>query len=207
MGSFLDFVREHVPAGRVLEIGCGDGALARELDAAGYEVVAIDPVAPEGAIFRRVTLAELDEAGPFDAAVAAFSLHHVHELDAALDRVVALLAPGGIVCVDEFAPERLDESTADWYYGQLRALGAARGSGVPASLDALRAEWAAEHEGLHGYDRIRPALDARFAERAFSWEPHLHRYLDAVAGDTLERALIDAGAIRALGYRYAGAPR
>ena len=207
MGSFLDFVRDHVPAGRVLEIGCGDGALARELDAAGYEVVAIDPVAPEGAIFRRVTLAELDEPGPFDAAVAAFSLHHVHELDAALDRVLELLAPGGVVCVDEFAPERLDESTADWYYGQLRALGAARGSGVPASLDALRAEWAAEHEGLHGYDRIRPALDARFSERAFSWEPHLHRYLDSVAGDALERALIDAGAIRALGYRYAGAPR
>ncbi len=207
MGSFLDFVRDHVPAGRVLEIGCGDGALARELDAAGYEVVAIDPVAPEGAIFRRVTLAELDEPGPFDAAVAAFSLHHVHALDAALDRVVELLAPGGVVCVDEFAPERLDEVTADWYYGQLRALGAARRSGVPASLDALRAEWAAEHEGLHGYDRIRPALDARFSERAFSWGPHLHRYLDAVAGDALERALIDAGAIRALGYRYAGAPR
>lgn len=207
MRSFLDFVRDRVPAGRVLEVGCGEGALARELDAAGYEVLAIDPVAPEGAIFRRVTLADLDEPGPFDAVVAAFSLHHVHDLDRALDRVVGLLAPGALLLVDEFAHDRLDEATADWYYGRLRALASARGDAVPASLDALRAEWAAEHEGMHGYDRMRTALDARFDERAFSWEPHLHRYLGGPAGDALERALIDAGAIRPIGYRYAGAPR
>jgi hypothetical protein len=54
---------------------------------------------------------------------------------------------------------------------------------------------------------MRPALDARFDERAFSWEPYLHRYLDGAAGDTLERALIEGAAIQATGYRYAGAPR
>jgi len=205
---FLDFVAEHVPAGaRMLEVGCGAGALARELDAAGYDVLAIDPVAPGGAIFRRVALEELDDPGPFDAVVAAFSLHHVHDLDAALDRIAAQLAPDGVLVLDEFAHDRLDEPTADWYHGHLRALAAARGTAVPASLEALRAEWEAEHEGLHGHAIMRPALDARFDERAFSWEPYLHRYLDGVAGEALERTLIDAVAIQATGYRYAGTPR
>ena len=208
MTSFSSFVQTHVaPGGRLLEVGCGDGGLARELDADGYDVLAIDPAAPEGAIFRRVRLEELDSDGPFDAVVAAFSLHHVHGLDAALDRIAGLLAPGGVLVLDEFAFDRLDEATADWYYGQLRALGAARGGEVPASLEALRAEWEAEHEGFHGYATLRPALDARFEERAFSWEPHLHRYLDGAVGDALERTLIEAGAIQAIGYRYAGTPR
>jgi len=206
--TFFDFVVAQAPArARVLEVGCGDGALAVELDAAGYDVLAIDPVGPEGAIFRRVTLEELDEPGPFDMVVASRSLHHVHDLAAALERIAALLAPAGVLALDEFAHDRLDEPTADWYYGQLRALAAARGTEVPASLDALLAEWEAEHEGLHGYEAIRPALDARFDERAFAWEPYLHRYLDGVVGEALERTLIEAGAIQATAYRYGGTPR
>ena len=206
--TFFDFVVAHAPAGgRVLEIGCGDGALARELDAAGFDVLAIDPVAPVGAIFRRVALEELDEDGPFDAVVASMSLHHVHDLGAGLDRIAGLLGRGGLLLLDEFAFDRLDEATADWYHGQLRALAAARGREIPPSPDVLRAEWEAEHAGLHGYAVMRPTLDARFDERAFFWEPYLHRYLDGAAGDTLERALIEAAAIQAIGYRYAGAPR
>src|SRR5206468_8596581 len=41
------------PPTRLLEVGCGGGELARLLAAAGHEVVAIDPRAPEGRIFRR----------------------------------------------------------------------------------------------------------------------------------------------------------
>jgi SAM-dependent methyltransferase len=202
--SFSDFVRAQVRSGRVLEVGCGDGALALELASPGYDVLAIDPEAPGGEIFRRVTLEELDEPGPFDAVVASRSLHHVHDLDAALDRIAALIAPGGFVLLDEFAHDRLDEPTAEWYYGQLRALGAARGHPVPRSLDALREEWAAEHEGLHGSDVILPALAARFEERALTWGPYLWRYVDGVSTRDLEATLVDVGVIQALGYRYAG---
>jgi len=156
---------------------------------------------------RRVAFEEVDDDGPFDAVVASMSLHHVHDLGAALDRIAGLLGRGGLLLLDEFAFDRLDEPTADWYHGQLRALAAARGREVPPSPGALRAAWEAEHAGLHGYAVMRPALDARFDERAFSWEPYLHRYLDGAAGDTLERALIEGAAIQATGYRYAGAPR
>ncbi len=54
----------------VLEVGCGAGNLACALDAAGYRVLAIDPEAPEGAIFRRIRVEELDVAERVDAAIA-----------------------------------------------------------------------------------------------------------------------------------------
>ena len=133
--EFSEFVLARLPAppARVLEVGCGSGELALALDAAGYDVLAIDPVAPEGAIFRRTTLEELDDPGPFAAVVASLSLHHVEDLDVALDRIAALLASDGVLLVDEFAPDRYNDSTTDWYYGQWRALAVARGDDAAAA--------------------------------------------------------------------------
>jgi hypothetical protein len=37
--------------------------------------------------------------------------------------------------------------------------------------------------------------------------PFLYRLLGGVATEVLEQALIDAGAIRPIGFRYAGVPR
>jgi hypothetical protein len=105
---------------------------------------------------------------------------------------------------DEFGWDLADESTLDWLHGQRRALAAAGHGEAPASLDAVREEWEAEHLGLHRVEAIRAAVDARFEERAFVWTPFLYRKLGGVATEVLEQALIDAGAIRALGFRYAG---
>jgi SAM-dependent methyltransferase len=163
--DFTEFVLSQLPPpARVLELGCGAGRLAHALAAAGYDVLAIDPVAPEGALFRRVTLEELEDPGPFDAVVAQRSLHHLHDLGAALDRVHALLRP--------------------------------KGGGA--------ADWAAEHQGLHGYDALHHGLVARFGERAFSWEPYLYQLLGGVASEDLERTLIGVGAIQPLGFRWVG---
>jgi SAM-dependent methyltransferase len=182
----------------VLEVGCGHGELARELDAAGYEVVAIDPDAPRGPIFRSVALEELDEAETYDAAVAVRSLHHVHDLGAALDKL-ARLAP--LLVLDEFTWDRLDAPTADWYRGQARVL---RAEGHDPQELGTAEEWAGEHAGLHGYETIRRELRARYEERHFAWTPYLYRYLGAPATEELERSLIAAGAIQALGFRYVG---
>jgi SAM-dependent methyltransferase len=128
---------------RVLEVGCGEGELARALDAAGYDVVAIDPEAPAGRIFRRTTIEEFDEAGPFDAVVASLSLHHVHDLGGALDKLVRMLR--GPLILNEQAWDRLEPMTP---------------------------EWEEEHAGLHGYAVMRTELDARFQERFFEWRPY-----------------------------------
>ncbi len=206
---FEEFAREHLPAppARVLDVGCGQGELTTALAVAGYDVLGIDPLAPHQDLFRRITLEDLEDSERFDAVLAGFSLHHIRDLDLALDKIAGLLAPGGVLVVDEVAWDRLDDTTLDWLYGQRRALAAAGHGDAPASHAELRREWEAEHLGLHGFAALREALSARFDEREFEWTPHLHRKLAGVATEVLEQALIDAGAIQALGFRYAGVVR
>lgn len=106
-------------------------------------MVAIDPEAPEGSIFRRTTIEVFDEAGPFDAIVASRSLHHVDDLGGVLDKLAGLLR--GLLILNEFAWDRYERITP---------------------------EWEDEHAGLHGYAEMRPALDARFDECYFEWRPY-----------------------------------
>jgi SAM-dependent methyltransferase len=139
------FVLSQLPTApaRVLEVGCGEGELARALADAGYDVVAIDPDAPEGPIFRRTTIEALDDPGPFDAVVASRSLHHVEDLGGVLDKLVRLLR--GPLVLNEFAWDRREPMTP---------------------------EWEEEHAELHGYAVMRPELDARFEEHLFEWRPY-----------------------------------
>src|SRR4051812_40164592 len=99
--DLLAFVRANLPAPpvRLLEIGAGDGELARALAGAGYEVLSIDPD-PGGENVRPVALHELDERpGSFDTALAVTSLHHVEPLEESLAHAAELLAPDGVLLV------------------------------------------------------------------------------------------------------------
>lgn len=210
MIPFERFLAERLPAApaRVLEVGCGRGELTTALAVAGYDVVGIDPAAPDGERFRRLKLEDLGaEEGPFDAVVAAFALHHVRDLEAALEKIARLLRPGGVLALDEFGWELLDEPTLDWLYGQLRALAAADGREAPVSPEALREEWESEHLGVHGSEAMRAALAQGFDELVFERQPYLYRRLGGPATAVLEQALVESDAIRALGFRYAGTPR
>ena len=184
---------------RVLEVGCGNGRLARALDDVGHRVVAIDPVAPEGPVFQAVTLEEFADPGRFDAVVASRSLHHIHDLAGALSKLERLLVPGGRLIIVEHAFDRFDEPTADWYLEKRRA----KGAHAPGSPQACLAEWEADHAGLHGYAAMRRELDLRFTERRFAWTPSLYLELGKAVEEE-ERMLIEAGSIQATGFEYVG---
>jgi SAM-dependent methyltransferase len=197
----LQFVTAHLPsaASRVLEVGCGDGRLARALDDLGYQVVAIDPAAPEGAIFQAVSLEEFADPVRFDAIVASRALHHIHDLAGALSKLQRLLVPGGRLIVVEHAFDRLDERTAGWYLENRRA----KDPHAPLSLQACLAEWEADHAGLHGSTAMRRELGLRFTERWFAWTPSLYLELGK-ALESEELSLIEDGSIQATGFEYVG---
>jgi SAM-dependent methyltransferase len=199
--EFTGFALSQLPEAprRVLEVGCGrEGGVAPSLAAAGYDVLAIDPHAPAGLLYRQITLEELDDPGPFDAVVAGCVLHHVDPLASALDKLARL---GPLLILDEFAWNHVDEPTIDWYESQHSVLVAAgRTPKGPPDLS----EWRARHTDLHPYETLRAEIDARYDERHFEWRPYFYRWLEGPATESLEAGLIAAGAIRPIGFRYAG---
>jgi SAM-dependent methyltransferase len=202
--SALDFATTNLPPppARVLDVGCGDGALTLELIARGYEARGIDPRAPDGPAFERIGLEDLRVERPYDAAVAVVSLHHVADLELAVDRLAAAIVPGGVLLVDEFDRERLDEPTTAWLRCQREALAAAGIGHEHAAAD-----------GRHGlddiftWDVVRRALAARFEERSVERGEYLYRYETHPALQPLERAMIELGAIEPTGVRYVGRAR
>ncbi|MDN4477718.1 class I SAM-dependent methyltransferase [Demequina sp. SYSU T00039] len=102
-----------------LDVGCGEGYLARRLAERGLEVTAIDsdPAAiararaqghtvdlldsedsehpsPSPSITYRVGDVMTEELGTYDVVTAVTTLHHL-DLEAGLERLAALVAPGG----------------------------------------------------------------------------------------------------------------
>jgi SAM-dependent methyltransferase len=202
------FVREQLPPppASVLEVGCGDGDLARELDAAGYDVVAIDPEAPSGPIFRAVKLEDFDGSGPYDRVVASLSLHHIHDLGAAVDKIATLLEPGGLLVLNEWDRERFQGRTARWYFHQRQALAALgrEHAEIEPTFDDWWPEWHRRRSDVHPYTAMRRELDRRFSERLFEWVPYLYGYRLGGDVEPLERALIESSEIEAVGFRYVG---
>jgi SAM-dependent methyltransferase len=201
--DFATFALSQLPAApaRVLEVGCGRrGGVTPALAEAGYDVLGIDPDAPVGERFRAVALEQFDEQ-PFDAVVAERVFHHVHPLEPALDKV-ARMSP--LVLLDEFAWERMDEPTCDWYEAQHRALTAAGRETIgPPDL----VQWRAEHDDLHPSGVLLQELRVRFEERLYEDRPYLYRWLAGPATEQLEQALLDAGAIQPIGFRWVGVRR
>jgi len=104
----FEALRELAPR-RVLEVGCGGGAFAARLQAAGMEVVAVDrsPQMVELARTRGLdaSLGDVRKLpfadGEFDVAVANFMLYHVPDADTALAEL-ARVAPALVAATNGY---------------------------------------------------------------------------------------------------------
>jgi len=178
----------------VLEVGAGEGELAVALTDAGYAVTAIDPE-PRGDNVRPIALGDLDPAtGPFAGAVAIRSLHHVHPLDASLERLAQVLEPGARLLVDEMDVAAFDLRAADWWLRQQAAQG--------REFDKSANDLVEEHRAhLHPLDVILEALARWFTFGTPVCGPWLYRWELGPAYQADEEALIASGELPAMGSR------
>jgi SAM-dependent methyltransferase len=186
------FVRAALPPApaRILEIGAGEGELAADLAAAGYDVVAIDPAGGPPHV-RQVPLHALDEpAGSFAAAVAVLSLHHVEPLPESSRRLAQLIAPGGRLVVDEFDVARFDQAAASWWLDH-----GGRPHDPPEMVADMRAH-------LHSLAVLVTELGRWFDIGEPVRGAYLHRWEIDPALRTDEEEAIAAGRIPATGARF-----
>jgi SAM-dependent methyltransferase len=187
------YVRAALPAppARVLEIGAGDGSLARALRAAGYDVTAVDPMAEPDSGVEPIPLHAV-EAPPrhFDAAVAIVSLHHVVPLGESLRRLSEVLRHGARLVVDEMDLDAYDPRAAVWWLGH---------SQVEKDPHDMLAEL---QEHIIPVSRIREELAAWFDLGEPVPGPYLYRWKIDPALRSEEEQLIAEGAIPAVGKRF-----
>jgi GrpB-like predicted nucleotidyltransferase (UPF0157 family) len=106
--EFANLIAQYVPApARLLEVGAGEGELARTLDGAGYDVVALDRHLRSTFPVVESAFEDFDaEPQSFDGILAQLVLHHVENLDAFLEKCSASLRPRGILAIDDYGWER-----------------------------------------------------------------------------------------------------
>ncbi len=99
-------------AARILDVGCGNGALCRELSSQGFEVVGVDP-SPSGVAVARQALPEVRfevmqvqedllerlQSDPFDAVISTEVIEHVYDPRTFVKGCWNALKPGGSLIV------------------------------------------------------------------------------------------------------------
>ncbi len=226
----LDYVLHNLPANcrRILEVGCGEGELARNLLDVGFEVVAVDDDLDAVTAARQLGVTvhhgvwpELDVSG-FDAVLFTRSLHHVRSLRRAVEQAQVVLNPAGRVIVEDFRYTDLDKGTIMWFAGMVRLLMA---TGVidcrddwltpfseakdPVSL------WRTNHgHDLHSADAIHGVLREVFGKVERIGAAYFFRYVSSVISERnrrerigkvfsdIEEFLVDSNQIEPLGQRF-----
>jgi SAM-dependent methyltransferase len=223
----LNFVRSALPEGarRLLEVGCGDGALAAALGIAGLEVVAIDsdPANVAKARSRGVDACQAEwpdfSAGTFDAVLFTRSLHHVKALDASVAAAFQVLGEFGRIIVEDFLAEGEPSRSAAWFDSLATLLH--RSGLLPHPTEFLQHRLGIlacnQHHHdleLHSSALIGAALAGQAATVRQKSSAYYFRYLlpalnevDRLAEALLahELELIAAGLIDPLGRRYVAA--
>jgi ubiquinone/menaquinone biosynthesis C-methylase UbiE len=190
---------------QALDLGCGSGRHTVLLADRFEEVVAVDLSRPMLELARakrrrpnivyvesdlRAVMPERD--GPFDLVFSAYTLHHVADLEAVLQQIRSLVAPGGLVVLVDIVDRR--GRTPRWR----RYLEAARR--LPADLMQRGPRKAAEVYGL----RTHPAWLAHLNADSYLSPDAFERRYGAVF-DGARFASLDLGRVKTMWWRQGSA--
>jgi len=123
--DFLNSNWQHLPVGRVLSIGEGEGRNAVFLAQQGFDVHAVDSsaiglqkasrLASERGVNITTHHSDLEhfqvEPHSFDAAIAIFCHLPVHLRQTVHQKLIEGLRPGGVVLLEAYTPEQLNHQT------------------------------------------------------------------------------------------------
>jgi SAM-dependent methyltransferase len=111
-GALVDREVRHLPAlpaGRLLDVGCGSGAFLAQMAALGWRTEGVDPdpaavaeAREAGVTATQGTLADLDPAeykSAFDAITLSHVIEHMHDPAGDMRRANLLLRPGGLLWI------------------------------------------------------------------------------------------------------------
>jgi SAM-dependent methyltransferase len=117
LGKRARFVVEHCPPGRGLDLGCGTGALAARLSAAGYEMTGVDPSegmldvlrsrAPDVRAVKASGTALPFPDDSFDLVLSVAVMHHLadpQDVRRTLAEMVRVASPSGRILVWDHNP-------------------------------------------------------------------------------------------------------
>lgn len=191
----VDFIASSVPAGStILDVGTGDGTIARSLIERGYRVTAIDAndklieeAAQNGVLAEQADFLCYEPKTRFDAVLFARSLHHIHPVEKAVAKAADVLTASGLLVVEDFGAEKFDEKTGIWFYGLksfLVAGGVEQHSRGPKLSDGripadMVAHWREHHFGKHSIatgEEVVREIRRRCKIDLEVWVPHLYRY-------------------------------
>ena len=204
--------------GRVLDIGCGDGAQLAALAEHGWAVEGqeVDPAAAQHAQERYGLTVHLGDlrgldlpTAGYDAIIMSHVLEHVHDPRALLRECRRLLAPGGVLVAVSPNPSSYGHARygASWFpldpprHLHLFTPAAARALAEQAGFETIRATTTTVHANVflassrnirtHGSHDARVALPARLRLIAM-WEQLLARLAFARSRTSGEETVLEA---------------
>lgn len=213
--STTEFVLNHIkPGRRLLDVGFGQASILKNLVAGGVNVIGIDKNEElvENAIKLGLDVVHADfkqlspdQLEPFDAILFSRVLHHMEPLRETVGNILKLLKPDGIILVEDFCYERVDERTCAWLFGLAKMLVDQYGNDGDhhdwlTSIDLLSSEspesfaqeavstWLLHHEEKHHiapFEHVKSILSDEFDFTEEQRVPYLFRYLCDLLPDTI----------------------